>query len=90
MAPCQGGTISILPLRLDKAAEPSEWPGYRIDPELKCRAVLAYALIYALARAPVLLSRICAQGHSAALRECSRSRTVIVRGLDRNAPRAAH
>ena len=62
----------------------------RIDPELKCRAVLAYALIYALARAPVLLSRICAQGHSAALRECSRSRKVIVRGLDRNARRAAH
>ena len=36
-------------------------------------------------RAPVLLSRICAQGRSAALRECSRSCTVIVRGLDRNA-----
>ena len=87
MAPCQGGTISFLLLRLDKAAESSQ---ARIDPELKCTAVLAYALIYALARAPVLLLRICAQGHSVALRECSRSRKVIVRGLDRNARRAAH
>ena len=89
MAPCQGGTISVLPLRLNKAAEPSDGQA-RIDPELKCRAVLAYVLIYTLARAPVLLSRICAQGLSAALRECSHSRTVIVRGLDRNARRATH